>query len=319
MGIWMFEPEGAPYRLRQLRAGEGRIIGQVYIRPAQLEDLPAMQECERACWPNEQDQASPGKMAERIIRYPEGILLAIRDDIVLGIVCVQGMNYDWTKTGAPEQDYYHLNDYGYLGKHDPTAHTLVGANIGVRPDAPKLIGTALLQGIFALAMRDGFLYFHAGCRMPGYGAVKSEYRPREYVALRDSQGRVKDRVVGLYDAIGFSCVDVHEQFYEDAESANCAAIMRWTNPFRPYALPHESDLNADPVFLLPSPELLVAHARLVTITLADLLRTFFRFVHIWGDKKPIVVRGLDELRAFDPRLCDNFMETIQALRFRLIP
>lgn len=203
----------------------------ILIRDADPRDLPEMLRSESRAWPKPSQRATSEILASRIAIFPEGVKIAIRGQEILGIASMLLEDYPWHKHPP---GLYARTDNGLIRNHDPMGQTASGTNIGVVPEAPDKVATALIQALVAMAIKKGIPYGLSSPRLPGYHLVKDQMTAREYAWAKDEQGRPRDPVVRMHANMGLELVEVLEDYYPDEESCNCAGIMRLKNPALPY-------------------------------------------------------------------------------------
>ena len=133
---------------------------------------------------------------------------------------------------------YHLDDpwdvltaHGSFADHDPTGHTLYGADVFVSPAHQHHgLAHALTDATRQLVVDERLWRMVGGSRLPGYGAaaatVPAEQYVREVVA-----GRRVDPVLSAHLKDGWNVVKaIHGYLQHDPESAGWAAVIQWINP-----------------------------------------------------------------------------------------
>ncbi|NCX98828.1 MAG: N-acetyltransferase [Planctomycetia bacterium] len=133
---------------------------------------------------------------------------------------------------------YHLDDpwdvltaHGTFADHDPTGHTLYGADVFVSPAHQHHgLAHALTDATRELVVAERLWRMVGGSRLPGYAAaaatVPAEQYVREVVA-----GRRVDPVLSAHLKDGWNVVKaIHGYLQHDPESAGWAAVIQWINP-----------------------------------------------------------------------------------------
>ncbi|MFA5188770.1 MAG: hypothetical protein WC460_05400 [Patescibacteria group bacterium] len=236
MSIWVMKENAKPEELLMIRLATQEDLQQancILIRDATLADIPAMIVAEHKSWPKESQRATTEILVSRMKIFPEGVKIAVKGNEVLGIASALLEDYSWENQ---PKSYFERTDNGLIRNHDPMGDTLSGTNIGVIPDAPPNVATALMQAYMALAIKKGLSFALSSPRLPGYHKVKNKMTAKEYAFATDEKGRPLDPVIRLHTNMGLELVDVLENYYPDEESCNCAAIVKWKNPLLPYYL-----------------------------------------------------------------------------------
>jgi GNAT superfamily N-acetyltransferase len=138
---------------------------------------------------------------------------------------------------------FHLDDSwdtltagGTFADHDPTGHTLYGADLFVHPGHQHHgIGRALTLAARELVVVRSLWRMVGGSRMPGYGKLTDQIAPDDYVA-RVKRGELVDPVLTVHLHDGWDAITAIRGYLpHDAESAGWAAPSSGgsTRPARP--------------------------------------------------------------------------------------
>ncbi len=125
-----------------------------------------------------------------------------------------------------------LTARGTFADHNPqTGHTLYGADIMVAPEHQHHgIAYALTHATQSLVLDKRLWRMVGASRLPGYGHLKSNLTPEEYVR-RVVAGELIDPVLTAHIKDGWCVVrPIAGYLQHDFESANEAAIIQWINP-----------------------------------------------------------------------------------------
>jgi GNAT superfamily N-acetyltransferase len=125
-----------------------------------------------------------------------------------------------------------LTAHGTFADHNPqTGHTLYGADIMVAPEHQHHgLAYALTRATQALVVEKKLWRMVGASRLPGYGRLKDELSPDEYVR-RVVAGTLVDPVLTAHLKDGWKVVrPIAGYLQHDVESANEAAIIQWINP-----------------------------------------------------------------------------------------
>lgn len=144
---------------------------------------------------------------------------------------------------------FHLDDSwemltagGSFSDHDPSGHTLYGADLFVHPEHQHHgIARALTLATRDLVRALSLWRMVGGSRMPGYARVAAEIAPDDYIR-KVKRGDLTDPVLTAHLHDGWDVLAAIRGYLpHDVESAGWAAVIQWLNPARP--LPPEFDLT----------------------------------------------------------------------------
>ena len=166
----------------------------------------------------------PEHLHRHIELFPDGQLVAIDGDAIVGS-CSNTMisegawleHSGWGRTvGGP-----------MLTRFDANGSTLYGLDITVHPDfRQRGIGRAFYERRFELVRTRGVRRYGTGCRLPDF-ATSDQTDPADY-ALAVVDGRRRDRVLSTLLRYNLRFLDVVNNYMEDEESGNAAALLEWT-------------------------------------------------------------------------------------------
>lgn len=148
--------------------------------------------------------------------------------------------------------HFHVDDSwetltagGSFTDHNPTGHTLYGADLFVHPGHQHHgLGRALTEATRALVRQKGLWRMVGGSRMPGYGRLAGSVDPNEYIT-RVKRAEFTDPVLTAHLHDGWDAVTAIRGYLpHDDESAGWAAVIQWVNPDSPP--PPEFDLSRVP-------------------------------------------------------------------------
>jgi ribosomal protein S18 acetylase RimI-like enzyme len=160
--------------------------------------------------------------------FQEGALCVEVDGILAGSVTSLMVDFELEQ---PDHTWEEITDDGYIRHHNPNGNTLYVVDICIRPSYRKLeLGKWLLQSLYEVVVYKGLDRLLGGGRMPGYYKKAKEMSAEQYL---DGvvKGEWKDPVVTFLLRCGRTPIRVMENYLEDEESKNYAALMEWKNPF----------------------------------------------------------------------------------------
>jgi len=192
-------------------------------------------------WPKEV-QATITKFESRHNVFPQGFMLGYESGIVAGVATAELTHFEKNEYINSWEDI--CND-GFilpvykLGKiirgHDPKGNSLYIVSLGVRKDFKgQGIGGALIEAEKKLVKEMNLKYLFLGSRVPCFAKAKRQ-NPKmtieEFVAAKDSQGRLLDDDVRFYAKHGLKISQIQKNYMEDdPESFNYGVVMYWKNP-----------------------------------------------------------------------------------------
>jgi GNAT superfamily N-acetyltransferase len=123
-----------------------------------------------------------------------------------------------------------FTDHGMFTNHDPSGHTLYGAEVMVHPSLQgRGIGGLLYRARRDLVRRLGLLRIRAGARLRGYHRVADRMSADEYV-IRVINRELRDPTLSFQLRHGFRVIAVVPSYLRyDPESRGWAAVIEWVN------------------------------------------------------------------------------------------
>ncbi len=197
-----------------------------------MEDIPGILVVEKEAW-GEEGAASRGMFESRIRTFPEGTLVAVADEKIVGVVVAEKVNYD-LKNNA--YTWYEITDNGFIkNSHKPNGDTVYGVDLSVLSAFQRQgIGTKLLENIGKLAIRHNARQVMLGERIPDYHRYAKKMSPEEYVVATTGFGKEKrflDPEINFYKKAGLEIVKIIPNYFKDPESKDYGVLLLWKNPF----------------------------------------------------------------------------------------
>ena len=133
---------------------------------------------------------------------------------------------------------FHLDDPwdtltagGSFADHDPSGHTLYGADLFVHPEHQHHgIGRTLTESARGLVCAKSLWRMVGGSRMPGYGTLATQLAPDDYID-KVKRGELTDPVLTVHLHDGWDAITAIRGYLpHDVESAGWAAVIQWLNP-----------------------------------------------------------------------------------------
>lgn len=201
----------------------------MYIREATKIDIPGIIRVENAAWP-EGMSAREEMFESRIKVFPEGQLVAVERNEIIGVVSTEVINYDF---GKPHKTWYQATDNGFLKKtHNPNGNVVFGVDLSVSPSARNRgVAKSLLQEIGKMAIKKNIQYGILGGRLPGYYKYADEMSADEYLSMVTTDGEPVDPELRFYKNSGLTIGELIPNYFEDFQSKNFGVQLIWKNPF----------------------------------------------------------------------------------------
>jgi ribosomal protein S18 acetylase RimI-like enzyme len=201
------------------------------IRQAKIEDIPQILDVEIAAWGKE--RALTYEMLKSEIKtFPEGTLVAILDDKVVGVITTEIVNYDLEKDAFT---WYEITDNGYIkNTHNPKGNTLYGVSLSIHPFYQnKGIGKELMIAVGKLAIKYNLKQGLLGARIPHYHKYADKIKVEDYVKItqKDQNDIPPDPELMFYQRLGLKIIKIIPNYFDDPESLNYGVLMLWKNPF----------------------------------------------------------------------------------------
>lgn len=172
-------------------------------------------------------------LASHLRVFPEGQLTALEvapdgSERVVGMAASLIINWDDYDV---EHGWRDFTDHGSFTNHDPSGHTLYGAELMVDPAMQgRGVGSALYEARDELMRRFALWRIRAGARLRGYHAYANLLDPESYVE-KVVAGEVRDPTLSFQLHRGFQVLSVVSGYLpNDPESLGYAAVIEKLNP-----------------------------------------------------------------------------------------
>ncbi len=213
--------------------------GTISLRLAQPNDVPALIELNKRCFPDmaEQDIVwRKGHLLNHIRVFPEGQIVAVLGEQIVGAVASLIVKLG-TDPYRPHT-YSGITDGGYFHNHDPTGDSLYGADVYVSPEVQgEGVGHQLYEARRLLCKSLNLRRIIAGGRIHGYSQHATELSPDQYVKKVEN-AELSDQVLSFQLREGFVVRGILRNYITDPKSKNCATFIEWKNP--DYTPPHNT-------------------------------------------------------------------------------
>ncbi|XOB42334.1 MAG: GNAT family N-acetyltransferase [Candidatus Nealsonbacteria bacterium] len=207
---------------------------KILVRKARIEDIPQILEVEKAAWGKER-AATFEMFRSRIKTFPEGILLALINKKMAGVIVTQIVNYNFKKN-IPS--WYEATDNGFITKtHNPNGDTLYGVDLSVNPKYQDMgVGKKLMESVGKLAIRYNLKQGVLGGRIPNYYKFADKISVEDYINIDEQKGKNNippDPELIFYrkEYFGIKIVKIMPNYFKDPESLNYGVLLVWKNPF----------------------------------------------------------------------------------------
>ena len=189
----------------------------------------ALAELQRICFPSlgAQELMNTAHFLKHCEIFPEGEFVAIKDQKVVGLGSGFFIQFDFENT---HHTFREVIADGYYTNHDPRGEYYYGADISVHPDYRGMgIGRLLYQARKELVIRTNRRGIVAGGVLPGYPQYRQAMDIHAYVA-QVVAGKLTDPTLSMQLRNGFEVRGMLENYIEDSNSDNWAALIYWANP-----------------------------------------------------------------------------------------
>lgn len=165
----------------------------------------------------------PEHLLQHVELFPDGQFVADQEGVIVG---------SCSNTIISEEKWQAHGGWGatvggpMLRGFRRDGTTLYGLDIAVHPAYRRQgVGRGFYQARFDLVKRLGLTRYGTACRMPDF-ANHPGFTIREY-AQRVHGGEIQDRTLTPLLRYGLAFIDVIENYMEDRESGNAAALLEW--------------------------------------------------------------------------------------------
>jgi len=198
------------------------------IRTLLEKDCPEISSICAKVYPTERPYTD-AQLASHHRLFPEGQFVAIHQPT--GVVA--GAHF----TLMISLTHYHLDDPwetltagGTFLNHDPTGHTLYGADLFVHPAYQHHgLGRMLTWAAWNLVSSKKLWRMVGGSRLPGYHKVSNLVSPYEYITKVKS-GEMADPVLTAHLRDGWDAITAIRGYLpHDMESEGWGAVIQWVN------------------------------------------------------------------------------------------
>jgi ribosomal protein S18 acetylase RimI-like enzyme len=169
------------------------------------------------------------QLTNHVSLFPEGALCIESAGELAG--SITGLTVDFDPIDK-NHTWEEITNHGYIRNHNPKGNTLYIVDISIRPKYRKLgLGKLMMQAMYHVVIEKSLDRLLGGGRMPGYHKAANRMTPNQYLDAI-LKGDIKDPVITFLLRCGRVPIGVVENYLDDEESCNYAALMEWKNPFK---------------------------------------------------------------------------------------
>jgi GNAT superfamily N-acetyltransferase len=204
-------------------------MSSVTITNVRPEFASALAELQQICFPTlgQQELMSEPHFLKHCEIFPEGEFVALVDEKIVGLGSGFFLDFDFEDT---QHTFNEIIAEGYYTNHDPDGEYYYGADISVHPEyRGKGIGKLLYKARKELVIRTNRRGIVAGGVLPGYPKYRDTLNVREYVE-QVVAGKIIDPTLSMQLRNGFEVRGMLENYIDDSNSDNWAALIYWPNP-----------------------------------------------------------------------------------------
>lgn len=202
-----------------------------FVAPMEAHHIKGVVALQRDCFPApfpEEYLWLPAHLERHLQVFPEGQFVALLGGNVVGSASATRISESkWLEHRNWEETVVGF----VLETFEPTGNTLYGLDISVHPEhRGRSIGRSLYEARYDLVRRLGLTRYGTACRLPGFLAHRSGHvnaSVQEY-AEQVVAGEIQDRTLTPLLRYGLRFLCVLDDYMEDHESANSAALLEWT-------------------------------------------------------------------------------------------
>lgn len=201
-------------------------MSEVIIYNARPEDAEAI--CRiGGYFPAGSESPTPENIRNHIWQFPEGQLVALLNQRVVGFALTMRTNHSPDEHPLPWLDAVGDLD---ISNHDPDGLWLYGIDFVVDSNyRRKGIGTRLYQARFNLVKKLGLHGFYAGGMLMGYQHYCHQMNIRQY-AEKVIRGEISDPTVTMQMKRGFRPYRLIENYTCYPAAGDAAMLIVWKNP-----------------------------------------------------------------------------------------
>ena len=217
-------------------------INKVELRNLQMEDYDQLARSFRRIYGDEDVFWTKAQIKKLITIFPEGQVVIIVDDRVVGCALSIIVDYNLVKS---DHTYAQVTGNETFNTHNPKGNILYGIEVFIHPDYRGLrLARRMYEYRKELCEKLNLKAIMFGGRIPNYHKYADKMRPKEYIERVRSR-EIYDPVLTFQLSNDFHVRRVMRNYLpNDEESKHCATLLQWDNIY--YQPPTDSYVDKRP-------------------------------------------------------------------------
>lgn len=192
------------------------------FRNALVSDVDNLNHLENKVWGTEMS-ADNKKWLSRINHFSEGIFIAERDDLLIGVIVGHLIKWNYPENYYP--NWFEVSDDGYLNNHCTEGNILYGVDFSVLPGSPGIASCLMTMMIDFMRNLEGVTGM-MGCRIPTLRRYADKYGITNIDDDLVLQHAKRDPEVKFFLRHGFMIKAAKQNYFEpDYESIGWGVIL----------------------------------------------------------------------------------------------
>lgn len=207
----------------------------IIIKNATIDDVDQIIEVEELAW-KEEGAATRELFNSRFEVFPEGILVALKKDKIIGVCVTEIIDVDFTDR---TYSWYEITDNGKLKKsHNIRGKYIYGVDLSVMPQYQGYgIGQQIVEKVVSIMIDKNFKKLLFGSRIPGYCQYADKLSVFDYVFSKDNDGNnlIIDPELKFYlreyRGSMMNAKKIIPNYFKDSKSLDYGVLVEWENPY----------------------------------------------------------------------------------------
>ena len=219
-----------------------RKIEKVSLRNLHMEDYDQLAKSFKRIYADSDVFWTRQQIKKLITIFPEGQVVIIVDDKIVGCALSIIVNYNMVKG---DHTYAQVTGNETFNTHDPNGNILYGIEVFIHPDYRGLrLARRMYEYRKELCEKLNLKAIMFGGRIPNYHKYADQMRPKEYIEKVRSR-EIYDPVLTFQLSNDFHVRRVIRNYLpSDEESEHCATLLQWDNIY--YQPPTDSFVDKKP-------------------------------------------------------------------------
>lgn len=202
-------------------------VNKVEIRNLRIEDYAQLAQSFKRVYADKDTFWSHESIEKLIKIFPEGQIVAVVDDKIIGCALSIIVDYDMVKV---DHTYNMVTGHETFSTHIPTGNILYGVEIFIHPDYRGLrLARRMYDYRKELCEKLNLKAIMFGGRIPNYHLYADTMRPKEYINKVKSR-EIYDPVLNFQLSNDFHVKRVMKHYLpNDEESMHYATLLQWDN------------------------------------------------------------------------------------------